>query len=243
MNFDSGKQLVDTGHCPHHGDYPIFKLVHTDRVFDHCPQCLEALRKKNEGEQYKEFRRNQKLENLWRTGIPKRFQSATWENFTRPTPKIEEVYEKARKWTLDFIYNHERRQSLIFIGPPGVGKTHLACVMLRSLALNLFRVRYASQHDIMCAVRREKIWDIRATEIADYDLLAVDEVGLGYNPEHDALLLYQTINARYEKKRPSILVSNLTFKEFCAYAGERTLDRLREHSGDFLIFDWPSFRK
>ena len=53
------------------------------------------------------------------------------------------------------------------------------------------------------------------------DLLIIDEVEVSFSSETEKILLYQIINGRYEKSLPTILCSNLNFKDLVVHCGER----------------------
>jgi DNA replication protein DnaC len=75
------------------------------------------------------------------------------------------------------------------------------------------------------------------------DLLILDEVGVQFGSDAEKLLLFDILNERYERRRPTILMSNLPLDEVSAYLGERVFDRLREDGGEFISFTWESYRK
>lgn len=115
---------------------------------------------------------------------------------------------------------------------------------------------------VMRAVRRIKdTWtrDSRKSEseaIAELvfpDLLILDEVGTQFGSDTERLILFDILNERYERRRPTILMSNLALDDaeeggrvvpgIKSCLGERVFDRLREDGGQSVVFDWPSHRK
>lgn len=56
------------------------------------------------------------------------------------------------------------------------------------------------------------------------------------------MILFEIINTRYEKMRPTILISNLTREELVTFIGERVLDRMSDGGGCTLAFTWESYR-
>lgn len=75
------------------------------------------------------------------------------------------------------------------------------------------------------------------------DLLILDEVGVQFGSDTEKLMLFDILNERYERRHPTILMSNLPRDEVSAYLGERVFDRLREDGGEFISFTWESHRK
>jgi DNA replication protein DnaC len=74
------------------------------------------------------------------------------------------------------------------------------------------------------------------------DLLILDEVGVQFGSETEKLILFDVLNERYEKRLPTLLLSNLDLGGVRTYLGERVFDRLREDGGEVVIFDWQSHR-
>lgn len=50
------------------------------------------------------------------------------------------------------------------------------------------------------------------------------------------------LNERYEKRRPTLMLSNLGLDDVRAFLGDRIFDRLREDGGESIVFDWESYR-
>lgn len=101
--------------------------------------------------------------------------------------------------------------SLVFSGPSGTGKTHLAIAIAYRAIQNgfdaLFTTATALIEDLSMAMRDGKLRE----ELPRYThpgLLVIDEVGyLGYGPDA-ANVLFQVVNARYLHHRPMIFTTN-----------------------------------
>ena len=74
------------------------------------------------------------------------------------------------------------------------------------------------------------------------DLLIIDEIGVQFGSEFEKNLIFDILNERYENRRPTLLLSNLTVPEVRAFLGERIYDRLKEDGGRCVSFDWQSHR-
>jgi DNA replication protein DnaC len=148
-------------------------------------------------------------------------------------PSIEErqVRELA---TLRFV--HEL-SNVIFLGPPGVGKTHL-CVGLADLAIRSgFSAYFVTAHDLIAdlsrALREGKL-DRRLRQYVTPRVLVIDEMGYLPLDDRGATLFFQLVTARYE--RGSILLtSNKGYTEWGSVFGDPViataiLDRLLHHS-------------
>lgn len=120
-------------------------------------------------------------------------------------------------------------QTLIFLGNVGTGKTHLACGIIRDCG-GLYRLASA----IVEELRRAKSFNADKTEAKILDaygktsLLIIDEIGRGAVAAEEQYMLYQIINERYNRRKPTVLISNQTKKEFLQYIGIAAADRLTE---------------
>ena len=120
-------------------------------------------------------------------------------------------------------------QTLIFLGNVGTGKTHLACGIIRECG-GLYRLASS----IVEELRRAKSFNADKTEAKILDaygktsLLIVDEIGRGAVAAEEQYMLYQIINERYNRRNPTVLISNQTKKEFLQYIGIAAADRLTE---------------
>ena len=120
-------------------------------------------------------------------------------------------------------------QTLIFLGNVGTGKTHLACGIIRECG-GLYRLA----SEIVEELRRAKSFNADKTEAKILDaygktsLLIVDEIGRGAVAAEEQYMLYQIINERYNRRKPTVLISNQTKKEFLQYIGIAAADRLTE---------------
>jgi DNA replication protein DnaC len=75
------------------------------------------------------------------------------------------------------------------------------------------------------------------------DLLVVDEVGVQFGSDTEKLYLTEIINNRYERKMPTVLISNLNFEELEKSLGTRIIDRFFEGKSAILKFTWESYRR
>ena len=72
--------------------------------------------------------------------------------------------------------------------------------------------------------------------------MIIDEVGVQFGSEAEKLIMFEIINTRYERMKPTILISNQTKEELAAFIGERVLDRMSDGGGCTLSFTWDSYR-
>lgn len=150
------------------------------------------------------------------TGIPKR--------------KINELQSMA------FV---DRQENIIFLGPSGIGKTHLA-IALGFLATQAgIKVKFITAADLMLqletAHQQGRYKEVMRRIVNHPKLLIIDEIGYLPMSRVQANYFFQVIANRYEKGA-IIVTSNLNFGQWDeAFAGDKVLsaamlDRLLHHS-------------
>lgn len=147
--------------------------------------------------------------------------------------------------TLRFI---EENQNILFVGSPGVGKTHLAAAIGIEAASHRYSVHFVSCQHLMEDLRKafgENRLSRRLKLYNRYRLLIIDEIGYLNLTEQDANLFFQLISLRYEKKS-TIITTNRSLNKWGELFGSSTtanaiLDRLLHHSSIVNIIG-PSYR-
>ena len=185
---------------------------------------------------------------LTSTAIPSRFRRATLANFITENAEQLRALKVVCGYTANFDDNFGNGRCLLICGPVGVGKTHLASGMLRSLAMAHYECRYITAIELIRWLRES--WQKKSAMTEDeiierlskYALLVVDEVGVGYGTDAEKLQLFETINRRYNLVRPTVILSNLGISGLQQYLGERVIDRLRENQGTMLVLTGHSWR-
>ena len=131
----------------------------------------------------------------------------------------------------------EKAENILFVGSPGVGKTHLAISIGIENAKSNHSTYFVNCNDLIQMLQKAHLQnrlDDKLKTLAKYKLLIIDEVGyLPINVE-GANMLFQLINKRYEKNS-TIITTNKVFSKWGELFGDLTianaiLDRLLHHS-------------
>lgn len=141
--------------------------------------------------------------------------------------------------TCTFVTRHE---NILFCGPTGVGKSHLANGLGMEALKREFRVLSCSVHHLLKNLRatqasggHTRLWN----KVLNADLLILDDFGLYPLTPQAAQNMYEIISERYE--RASIIVtSNRAFEEWAEVFGNdllasAALDRLTHHTHTLTI--------
>ncbi|WP_297992335.1 IS21-like element helper ATPase IstB [uncultured Anoxybacillus sp.] len=115
--------------------------------------------------------------------------------------------------TLRFI---EEKENIVFLGPSGVGKTHLATAIGIAAAKKRTSTYFIKCHELILQLKKARMenrLDDRLKHYTKYKLLIIDEIGYLPIDKEDAKLFFQLIDLRYEKKS-TIFTTNANFKDW-----------------------------
>lgn len=115
--------------------------------------------------------------------------------------------------SLDFV---ENKTNCVFVGPSGVGKTHLANALGQLACIKGYSVRFALAADLvneLVASAQRNTLARRLTAWTRPDLVLIDELGYLSFDARGADLLYQVFNRRYQRAS-TIVTTNLAFKDW-----------------------------
>ncbi len=205
----------------------------------------QAIKEKLSYMEFLELLIEDELANRKDKSYKKRFQKAhfpftkTLEEYDfnfQPTLNRQEIYNLA---TCEFI---RKKENVVFIGPPGTGKTHLSISIGIKALQQGYKVIFTTVSDMMSALFESKADNSYVQKLKYYlssDLLILDELGFRKLNEHIVDQFYEIISQRYEKGS-LIITSNKTFDEWGnifwdSILASAILDRIVHHCHLVLI--------
>ncbi len=246
--------------CEKHGDYISAgaRYLGKREVWTRCADCEEEriAGERQQAAQDAADRAKARLEALVQeAAIPARFTTRSLDSFVAETTEQEKALTVCRDFVETFPERLKRGDSLIFLGAPGTGKSHLATAILQAILPEHVGM-YVTCAGIIRAVRntwRDKEGQTE-TEVlrtlADLPLLVIDEIGVQYGTESEQNILFEVLDRRYRDMKPTILLANLRLKRekdtdpagLKEILGERVYDRLTE-TARIVTLQGESYRR
>ena len=142
-------------------------------------------------------KKNRAVENqIKMSGFPYRKTLEQFDFDFQPSINKEQIMELA---TMRFV---ENKENVVFLGTPGVVKTHLAVSLGMIAAQHRYSTYYINCHNLITQLNKahyENRLQERLKNYAKYKVLIIDEIGYLPMDIQGANLFFQLIAKRYEK--------------------------------------------
>jgi DNA replication protein DnaC len=189
--------------------------------------------------------------------IPPRYEKCDLDNFHDYNDSLSKAVGRARRFVDEFPAVD---RGLMFVGRPGLGKTHLAiaCLKLAAHSRGLRGIFYDTR-ELLRRIRQSYDPVSRTTEserdvvnaVVNADLLVLDDIGAERATEWVEEMLHLIVNARYNGRRPTIFTTNYPIETpseakhaetLLERVGFRMYSRLQEMS-DFVHLEGVDYRE
>lgn len=162
------------------------------------------------------------------------------ENGENSRKRMASIFKLCKEYVLNF--NPKSSPNLLFLGGPGLGKTHLTLAIVSGVIEKGYLPVYAPAENIFSAIQKEKFDGENKgsfDQMLSCDLLVIDDLGTELANSFTKSALYNLVNTRLLSKKPTIINTNLSIDEIIEKYSPRIASRLfgEFNCKEFLGFD------
>ena len=177
-------------------------------------------------------------EGLRRSGLAHLFETQRFDTFVLDYYRQDARVYRIMQNYLDICksyaqrFDKDTRESLLFCGGTGLGKTHLSTAIAGEAVKKGFDVLYESAPNLLSAYEAERFGRSLTAAVSDTsryltcDLLVIDDLGAELSNNFTVGVLYNLINTRIVSRKPTIISTNLSLEEIRTRYTDRIASRL-----------------
>lgn len=137
---------------------------------------------------------------------------------------MQKIFGFTKNYAENFTLNSE---NILMSGSTGLGKTHLSLAVANKVMRRGFNVIYDSALNVMYNVDKERYNEGDTLKaIMNADLLILDDLGAEQETKSSVSTVYNIINTRIARRKPTVISTNLESNEISQRYGARVRSRL-----------------
>lgn len=149
---------------------------------------------------------------LENSGLSEAFKRKRFENFDYTKNKeILNAYIMAKSYANDFNIDSKCNNSIIFMGQPGFGKTHLVLAIANYLMKNCVGVVYMNYREQITAIKQSIMdsenYNAIMSRYKNARCVIIDDLFKGSITQSDINIMYDIVNHFYITKKPLIITT------------------------------------
>lgn len=212
----------------------ILKKCRVEDIIYDCPLCndtgyisgkvCDCVKKLANSIAIKELSAQMPLEECKFENFDLNYYSDKGENARK---RMSSIFKLCKEYVLNF--NPKTSANLLFLGEPGLGKTHLTLAIVSGVMEKGYMPVYAPAENLFSAIQKEKFDGENKgsfDQMLECDLLVIDDLGTEMATSFTKSALYNLINTRLLTKKPTIINTNLSIKEIEVIYSPRIASRL-----------------
>ncbi|MGL5718787.1 MAG: ATP-binding protein, partial [Paraclostridium sp.] len=177
---------------------------------------------------------------LKQSGISEEFRKKTFDSFNYAyNMQVADAYGKAKRYYSDFgRIREDRRNSIMFLGQVGCGKTHLSLAIANRLMDDGVGVVYMSYREVIMRFKQNVMNEDEYVKLMNRykkaKVLLIDDLFKGSVTKSDVNIVLEIVNFRYFNNLPMIISSEKCVDDLLDI-DEAIGSRLVEMSKDYLV--------
>ena len=214
-SFDPETEYMKDGHaycktCHERKDGEVKSLMDMKFIFKNNCKC-----DRERFEKQKQREKEQEIERLKRSCFISMSQWAyTFDNYKGEKDKS---YTIAKNYVKEYEQMKKENIGLLFCGTVGSGKTYLACCIANALIEEyMIRVKIRNFAQIINDLQKSG-FDLDKNEyieaLTNVSVLILDDLGIERDTSYAKEQVYNIVNSRYLKQKPTIFTTNLPYEK------------------------------